>query len=60
MGFPSEGLEAYYRNPVSEVATFFNTYHSGHVWVFNLCSEKQYDSDIFGGRVSVYPFEDHW
>ena len=30
MGFPSEGAEAMYRNPLSEVKRFFETYHSEH------------------------------
>ena len=27
MGFPSEGTEAVYRNPMKEVRRFFNTFH---------------------------------
>jgi len=30
MGFPSQGTEAYFRNPLSEVQRFFNTRHAEH------------------------------
>ena len=30
MGFPSEGFEGNYRNPMKEVRRFFSTYHKGH------------------------------
>jgi len=30
MGFPSEGLEAAYRNPMKEVQRFFTTKHADH------------------------------
>ncbi len=60
MGYPSEGVSAFYRNPASEVAAFMAAYHGERCWVFNLCSEKQYNNGLFGGRVSVYPFDDHW
>ena len=59
MGYPSDGYEAFYRNPAAEVADFLKKYHGEHVWVFNLCSERSYDRELFGGRVSHYPFDDH-
>ena len=37
MGFPSEGAEAMYRNPLSEVKRFFETYHSEHYKVLEGC-----------------------
>lgn len=27
--------------------------------MFNLCSERSYDSSLFEGRASRYPFDDH-
>lgn len=38
MGYPAEGVEALYRNSMSEVQRFFNTFHKGKVAVYNLCS----------------------
>jgi phosphatidylinositol-3,4,5-trisphosphate 3-phosphatase/dual-specificity protein phosphatase PTEN len=60
MGYPSEGMEAFFRNPASEVAGFLKKFHGQRAWVFNLCSENAYAPSLFGGRVSVYPFDDHW
>ena len=47
-GFPSAGVEGYYRNRASDVAAFFKQRHGEKsVWVFNLCSERQYDASLF-------------
>eukprot|EP01060_Flectonema_neradi_P037821 TRINITY_DN7732_c0_g2_i2.p1 TRINITY_DN7732_c0_g2~~TRINITY_DN7732_c0_g2_i2.p1 ORF type:complete len:1740 (+),score=347.92 TRINITY_DN7732_c0_g2_i2:40-5259(+) len=60
MGFPSSGAEGYYRNPVDEVEKFFETRHKGHYRIYNLCSEREYDSDSrFRGCYLRMPFEDH-
>ncbi|KAH3764214.1 phosphatidylinositol-3,4,5-trisphosphate 3-phosphatase [Pelomyxa schiedti] len=59
MGFPSESVEAAYRNPMKEVYRFFETFHHEHYWVYNLCSERGYDASKFHDRVSVFPFDDH-
>lgn len=60
MGFPSHGRESYYRNPVDEVERFFSKRHANHYMVYNLCSERTYDSaGRFGGRYRRYPFDDH-
>ena len=64
MGFPSEGNEAMYRNPASEVKRFFNTYHAQKFKVYNLCIEKdrQYPLDKFadvGGLCAKFGFKDH-
>ena len=59
MGFPSEGKEAAYRNPMSEVLRFLEFYHKDHYKVYNLCSERSYDPSCFHGRVARYPFDDH-
>ena len=59
MGFPSEGTEGVYRNPMSEVVSFLENRHHGHYRVYNLCSERSYDPSKFRGRVEVFPFDDH-
>lgn len=60
-GYPSIGMEHMYRNPRSECRRFFETYHSEHYFVYNLCCEtgRSYPSSVFQGRVERYPFADH-
>ena len=36
MGFPSEGTEGLYRNPIKEVRRFFNTFHKDKFKIYNL------------------------
>merc|ERR1719357_2132201 len=61
MGFPSasSSLESIYRNRVDDVQMFLEERHRDCYKVYNLCSERCYDSKKFQGRVSVYPFDDH-
>ncbi len=59
MGLPSTNIEAVYRNPIDEVAKFFNTMHGGHYLITNLCSEREYPTEKFQGRVTRFPFDDH-
>lgn len=59
MGFPSAGFESVYRNDCDEVKDFLDKKHGDKYWVFNLCSERCYDPEVFYGRVSRYPFDDH-
>ncbi|KAK3289434.1 hypothetical protein CYMTET_3143 [Cymbomonas tetramitiformis] len=59
MGWPSEGFEAFYRNPKTEVLKFLQERHPGHFKIFNLCSEREYDARSFENRVSRCPFADH-
>ena len=61
LGFPAEGKEATWRNPMSDVKSFLEAKHRGHYRVYNLCSEsnRQYDPKHFGGRVANFGFEDH-
>ena len=49
MGFPSEAVEGLYRNAMHHVQTFFQRRHAGHYKIYNLCSEREYDPDKFGG-----------
>lgn len=61
MGYPSEGMEELYRNPMSEVQKMLKTYHPARFKVYNLCAERTYDPEKFGGQSSCahYPFFDH-
>ena len=59
MGFPSQGAEATYRNPIEKVAKFLNTRHANTYKVYNLCSEKDYDPIFFNGNVEKFGFDDH-
>jgi protein-tyrosine phosphatase len=59
MGLPSTHIEAVYRNPINQVARFFNTIHANHYLIINLCSERAYPVDSFQHRVVRVPFDDH-
>ncbi|KAK2962373.1 putative Phosphatidylinositol 3,4,5-trisphosphate 3-phosphatase [Blattamonas nauphoetae] len=58
MGLPSEGLESAYRNPIDEVAQFFDSKYPGHYLILNL-SQLDYNTDKFHGRVLDLGFPDH-
>ncbi|KAM4815594.1 phosphatidylinositol 3,4,5-trisphosphate 3-phosphatase TPTE2-like [Thomomys bottae] len=59
MSFPSSGIHTFYRNPMQEVARFFNTRHPEHYFVYNLCSERSYDPKYFHHRVHRIMIDDH-
>jgi hypothetical protein len=59
MGLPSEGKEALYRNPMSQVIDFFEEKHPDSYMIYNLCEEKSYDHSKFKSRVEIFPFPDH-
>lgn len=50
MGYPSESMEALYRNPFEKVFKFFEKFHKDKYKVYNLCSERQYDPSKFHNR----------
>ena len=47
MGFPSEGLEAVYRNSMKDVQSFFKKKHAGFYKIYNLCTERTYSDRCF-------------
>jgi PTEN phosphatase family protein len=57
--FPSSGLWAAYRNPIDKVAHFLNTKHGERYRIYNLCSEKTYDTSHFHDRVERVLIDDH-
>jgi phosphatidylinositol-3,4,5-trisphosphate 3-phosphatase/dual-specificity protein phosphatase PTEN len=59
MGFPSEGAEAVYRNPMEQVQKFFRQKHHERVRVYNLCSERKYEHAKLDNNVCDIPFHDH-
>ncbi|CEP00282.1 hypothetical protein PBRA_008016 [Plasmodiophora brassicae] len=59
MGFPSQGIEAMYRNDMKDVQMFLEARHKGHYKVYNLCSERSYDIGKFQNRAMRFPFDDH-
>jgi len=59
MSLPALGSEANFRNPMDDVVRFFDTYHREQFLIFNLCAERYYDPDLFGGRVEHILVEDH-
>eukprot|EP00475_Leptophrys_vorax_P034915 TRINITY_DN57026_c0_g1_i1.p1 TRINITY_DN57026_c0_g1~~TRINITY_DN57026_c0_g1_i1.p1 ORF type:complete len:590 (-),score=168.09 TRINITY_DN57026_c0_g1_i1:127-1896(-) len=59
MGFPSEGSEGLFRNPLPEVYRLLESKHKDHYKVYNLCSERSYNTTVFHKRVGLFPFDDH-
>lgn len=59
MGAPCQGIEAAFRNPLSEVKIFFDTRHTGHYKVFNLCSEREAHCAAHFPAYEHVPFDDH-
>lgn len=60
MGFPTETLlEQQFRNPADQVQHFFKVMHQGHYKVYNLCSERSYQSKLFERECHEVRFPDH-
>ncbi|PAA81618.1 hypothetical protein BOX15_Mlig013990g2 [Macrostomum lignano] len=59
MGFPAETLERIYRNDISEVSRFLETYHADRYRVYNLCAERSYNHAKFKDRVEQFAMQDH-
>ena len=59
MSFPSSSWFALYRNPIEEVAKFFKSKHHGHFKIYNMCSERDYEHQLFQNSVQRYMIDDH-
>lgn len=57
--FPSSGFWAFYRNPIEKVAAFLDCKHPGKYRVYNLCSERTYETAHFHERVERFHIDDH-
>lgn len=58
--FPSSGMLALYRNPIESVAKFLNEKHPKKYRMYNLCSERTYDTHHFVGcSVERFMIDDH-
>jgi len=59
MSWPSEAVEAMYRNHIDVVARFLDERHANKYMVYNLCSERSYDESKFHHAVRRYRLDDH-
>lgn len=59
MSFPSSGKTSLYRNPIAEVSRFFNEKHPNKYKIYNLCSERSYDTHYFNNSVERILVDDH-
>ena len=58
MGFPYENFEGLFKShSMDEVVRFLDLHHSKYYRVYNLCSERSYDSTKFHMRAISYPFD---
>lgn len=60
MSYPSNGRMSLYRNPINEVGRFFDTKHTGHYKIYNLCSERSYKPEHFNGPFERFKIDDHF
>jgi len=59
MSLPSVGLEKTFRNPIADVASFFDVKHPSHYMIYDLCLERHYETRFFHDRVQHFKFPDH-
>ena len=60
MSFPSSGRMSWYRNHIKDVATYLDEHHGmGKYRVYNLCSERTYETHLFHGQVVRFEIDDH-
>ncbi|RMZ96992.1 phosphatidylinositol 3-4-5-trisphosphate 3-phosphatase TPTE2-like [Brachionus plicatilis] len=59
MSFPSSGIDGVYRNRIEQVAKFLDEKHPNKYKVYNLCSERTYDTSYFHERCERVMIDDH-
>ena len=62
MGFPYESFEGIFKGyglRMDDVIRFLDSNHPNRYRVYNLCSERSYDSSKFNMRAITYPFDAH-
>ena len=71
MSVPAVGRAQMYRNPLPEVARFFETFYGpraagaaggvgkAHYRIYNVCPEHPYPTELFSGQVVPYQVQDH-
>ena len=69
MSVPAVGHAQLYRNPLPEVARFFESFYGpqaspdglgkAHYRIYNVCPEHPYPTELFSGKVVPYQVQDH-
>ncbi|CAF0964524.1 unnamed protein product [Adineta steineri] len=59
MSFPSKGKDAFFRNDIVDVGHYLDITYGNHYRVYNLCSERFYDTTFFHNRVERILIDDH-
>ena len=54
MGYPADNLEKYFRNPYEIVFKFLEENHKDRYKIYNLCQERNYDTNKFHGVCQVF------
>ncbi|CAF2689525.1 unnamed protein product [Rotaria sp. Silwood2] len=59
MSFPSKGRDAFFRNDIVDVSHYLDLTYGDHYRVYNLCSERYYNTAHFHNRVERILIDDH-
>ncbi|CAF3676619.1 unnamed protein product [Rotaria sp. Silwood1] len=59
MSFPSKGTDAFFRNDIVDVSHYLDLTYGDHYRVYNLCSERYYNTAYFHNRVERILIDDH-
>ncbi|CAF1254156.1 unnamed protein product [Rotaria magnacalcarata] len=59
MSFPSKGTDAFFRNDIVDVSHYLDLTYGEHYRVYNLCSERFYNTAFFHNRVERILIDDH-